>query len=195
MTANRLRIVLDDSEDERNLTPIAGRNNWVHKRSIARSGDQPEEYVYATRDGETLIHWIDDHKTGVKYILVDGPEASKVNKLLRDKLLQFAPDYIIEHASERDLNSAERRTALYHLALEKMERGFDQTTFDLYAAAMKSPDPVVRGGAVLGSAYLGWSELAEPMRPLAGPDEPDESIRKDAGLLLPRLEKLAASHS
>ena len=193
MTQDRVRIVLDDSEEEGNVTAVAGKHHWVHTRSIAQSGDQPEEYIYTTRDGATLIHWIQDHKTGVKYILVNGPEAPKVSKILRDKLLHFAPEYIGEHARERGLGATERRLALYHLALDKMEHGFDQATFDLYKQAMGDPDPIVRGGAVLGSAYLGWPQLAEPMRALATAKEPDESIRKDAGLLLPRLEKQASS--
>ena len=66
-----------------------------------------------------------------------------------------------------------------------MDRDFDEETFELYASALADPDPGVRGGAVLGSAYLGWPQLAGPLRALA--NDPDVSIRNDDALLLSRL--------
>src|SRR5262249_43857197 len=112
--------------------------------------------------------------------------------LLRKKLRNYSPTAIMDRARDPTLGSEDRRQALYHLALDKMERGFDQETFEIYSKAMRDPDPFVRGSAVLGSAYLGWPQLAEPMRPLATSAEPDASVRKDAALLVERLDKRPA---
>ncbi len=187
VTADRLRVVIDNSVSESALISLAGRNHWGIVRRIARSGDQPAEYIYGTRDRASFIHWIEDHKIGVNYILVTGPETPRIAQVLRAKLPHFGSGYIIRRARDHALGSEDRRVALYHLALDKMEHGFDQETFDIYARAMRDPDPFVRGSAVLGSAYLGWPQLAEPLRALASPDEPDASIRVDATILVWRL--------
>lgn len=122
-----------------------------------KSGDQPAERIYATRDCATQIHWIDDHKIGVVYIYVQGPETSKIETLLRQKLVHRPSKLILERARDAKLPTADRREALYHLALDKMDRGFDLETFVIYKAAMQDPDPFVRGSAELDSAYLGWA--------------------------------------
>ena len=58
--------------------------------------------------------------------------------------------------------------------------------------ALRDPDAFVRGSAVLGSAYLGWPQLAEPLRAVASEEEPDQSIRNDAATLVSRLGASAA---
>jgi hypothetical protein len=189
MAAQWARIVLGEP-NENELVAIAGKNNWGLRNFNAKTADQPAERIYATRDRATQIHWIDDHKIGVVYIYVQGAETSQVEALLRAKLAHYSSKTIVERARNVTLAPADRRDALYHLALDKMDRGFDQETFDIYKRAMQDPDPFVRGSAVLGSAYLGWPQLAEPMRLLATTAEPDESIRKDAATLVDRLDDL-----
>ena len=100
---------------------------------------------------------------------------------------------IIERARKPDLSREDRLEVLYHLALDKMDHGFDKETFDVLSKALKDPDSYVRASALLGSAYLAWPQLADPVRPLATNAEPDEGIRKDAALLLPRLEASTAT--
>ena len=195
MTTDRVRVILGDDVTENQLVKLAGRNTWwVHERH-ARKGEEPTEYIYRTNDGDSFLHWIEDHKLGVKYILVKGPATPQIVQILRESLPFYSSGYIMKRAHEADLSPADRRVALYHLALNKMEQGFDHETFDIYSKAMRDPDPIVRGSAVLGSAYLGWPELAEPMRPLATSAESDESIRNDAALLVGRLDKLASKSS
>jgi hypothetical protein len=190
MGAQFVRIVLDDSTRENALVAVAGKNHWGLRSWNAASGDQAAERIYATRDRATQIHWIEDHKLGVNYLYVQGAEVSRIEELLRTKLKHFTRASILMRARDLSLDPVERRRALYHLALDKMGRGFDQETFDIYERAMGDPDPFVRGSALLGAAYLGWPQLAGPMRPLAGPGEPDEAVRKDAATLVERLEKL-----
>lgn len=191
MASDFVRIVLDSSTNEDKLIAIAGKHHWGLRQIIPRSGDQPAERIYATRDRATQIHWIEDHKIGVLYLYVQGPEALPIAQLLRKKLRHYSSSTIGESARDPNVAPAERRRALYHLALDRMGRGFDPETFDIYQRAMQDPDPLVRGSAVLGSAYLGWPQLAEPLRALATGSEPDESIRHDAALLVERLDRLA----
>jgi hypothetical protein len=195
MTSERVRIVLAEGVVEDQLITLAGRHKWwVHDRH-ARKGEEPAEYVYVTRDGGSFLHWIEDHKLGVNYILVNGPATSQIVQILREQLSNFSPAYIMKHVRETELSPVDRRMALYHLALDKMDHGFDQETFDIFSKALRDPDPFVRGSAVLGSAYLGWPRLAEPLRALANHDEPDESIRRDAATLVNRLGASAAKPS
>lgn len=172
---------------------MPSRSRCNRRRRIGRDGDQPEEYIFSTRDKKTFIHWIEDHKIGVNYILVKGAETAPIAKILRANFLNFTSEDIYERARDNNASPEDRRLALYHLALDKMEHGFDKDTFEIYKQAMSNADAVVRGSAVLGSAYLAWPQLAEPMRPLAGPGEPDKSIQKDARLLVERLDKLSAA--
>lgn len=195
MRADRVRIVLDSSVTEDDLDPFfVDPYNWMIKERIAQKGDQPREYIYGTEDLKNDIHFISDHKIGVKYLLVSGPDAKHIEQYLREsRLLSWHPDAIIERARDSKLSREDRRQALYHLALDKMERGFDQETLDIYSKAMTDADSFVRASAVLGSAYLAWPQLAKPLRPLATDAEPDAGIRKDAALLVGRLDALAGS--
>jgi hypothetical protein len=192
MRADRVRIVLDPKGSEHDLDPLIVKYRFWDRRRIGRNGDQPREYIFGTEYEDTNIHYIFDHKLGVNYLLVKGPEAAQIAQLLREDLFQESPPSIMRRAREANLPPAERRRALYNLALDKMEHGFDQETFDIYTKALKDPDPFVRASAVLGSAYLAWPELAEPLRPLSTDAEPDETIRKDAALLVGRLDALAS---
>ena len=88
-----------------------------------------------------------------------GKDAEKIADILRDNLDHFSS-----------------------------EQPFDKEVFAIFEEAMRDKDPYIRGSAVTGCIYLGWPELAKPLRALA--KEPDESIRKDAALLAGRLEKL-----
>lgn len=191
MNGERVRVVLGDDVVEDDFTSVAGANRWRIRRRIERNGDQPEEYVYTTRDGATDLHFIQDHKIGFTYILVKGPAASQIVPILTENLRHYDPADVREGA-RNEMSSEERRSSLYLLALMTMDRGFDGEVFEIYEKAMQHPDAIVRGAALLGSAYLGWPELAAPVRKLANVDELDESIRQDALLLAGRLEKLAA---
>lgn len=193
MRSNRVRIVPEAAFSEDVLYPLLVENDWSIKRRIAQDGDQPREYIYGTEDAETNIHFITDHKIGVKYLLVSGPGAEPIAAILRRKVFHYHSGEILDRAREANLSPADRRRALYHLALDKMEHGFDQETFAIYCKALRDPDPVVRASAVLGSAYLGWPHLADRIRPLADAGEPDDTIRNDAATLVQRLDQLSSS--
>lgn len=190
---DRIRIVPESDFTEETLYPLLVEHNWWIRRRIPRKGDQPLEAIYGTEDQHTNIHFIIDHKIGVNYLLVSGPDAAQVAEALRKKVFHYTSSEIVERARDANLAPTDRRRALYFLALDKMEHGFDQETFDIYSKATADPDPLVRGAAVLGSAYLGWPQLAAPLRPLTGAGEPDESIRNDAAMLVERLDQLASS--
>jgi hypothetical protein len=184
----RVRIVPEKGFREDALYPLLVAHDWSIKRRIAQDGDQPREYIYGTEDANTNIHFIMDHKIGVDYLLVSGPDAQRIANTLRSKLFHYHSEEIVDRAREPNLSPADRRRALYHLALDKMDHGFDQESFDIYCTAMRDADPFVRASAVLGAAYLGWPELADPLRPLATSAEPDELIRRDAATLVQRLD-------
>lgn len=185
-----VRIILERGFIDKDLAPYVVENNWDVLRRLRQNGDQPREYIYGTEDGATTIHLIFDHKLGVTYLLISGPEAPQISDMLNMRLIHESPPAIMRRARETNLSPVQRRDALYNLALDKMEHGFDQETFDLYCKALNDPDPFVRASAVLGSAYLAWPELADAIRPLATDAEPDEQIRRDAALLVSRLDAL-----
>jgi hypothetical protein len=190
MDPERVRLVLDNNVSEDELTALAGKHDWWMKRRIGRSGDQPQEYIYSTDDGATDLHFIQDHKIGVNYILVKGPAVAEVVSLLVESLEHYDPGDIREGA-KNEMGHDDRRRSLYHLALVMMDHGFDPEVFAIYKKALADASPIVRGAAVLGSAYLGWPELAEPLGALAGSSEPDDSIRNDAAVLSAGLRAAA----
>jgi hypothetical protein len=189
MTSDQVRVVLDNSVTEDELTAIAGQHHWRIRRRFARNGEQPEEYVYTTRDSSTDLHFIQDHKLGVNYILVKGPHTTEIVSVLTANLEYYDADDIREGA-KNEMDAEDRRRSLYYLALITMDQGFDPEVFEIYKKAFADLNPIVRGAAVLGSAYLGWPKLAGALRQLASASEPDESIRKDAALLSERLAGL-----
>lgn len=192
MTGERIRVVLDDRVVENDLTALASKQRWRIRRRIARSGDQPAEYIYTTRDGATDLHFIQDHKIGVTYILVKGRDAARIAGAVSAGLRHHEPAMIRARA-QRATEAMDRRRSLYHLALIAMDRAVDPEVLEIYQRALVDPDPLVRGSAVLGSAYLGWGELAGPVGALAGPAEPDPGIRRDAALLAGRLAQRSST--
>jgi hypothetical protein len=184
------RVVLGPGSKEGKLIAVGGKDNWSLVAINAKTETQPAERIYATRDGATQIHWIQDHKLDVNYVYVQGPDTARIELLLRKKLEHRPPHVSMRQARDATLGRQERQYALFYVALDKMDRGFDQETFDVYTQAMRDPDPFVRASAVLGAAYLAWPQLAEPMRPLATAAEPDDLVRKNAALLIGRLDKL-----
>jgi hypothetical protein len=191
MKKGRVRIVLDDHVTEDALTAVASDKQWMISRRTEREGDQPNEFIYSTQPGSggTDIHWIEDHKIGVNYILVQGPETKKVVEILHDKLDYLSSETILEEARDSEATPNKRGIALYNLALDKIEGGYDKETFDLFVSALTEKSATVRGAAVLAIAYLGWPQFIDSLRPLSTDSESDESVREDAALLLRRLEK------
>ena len=168
-------------------TELAARLDQALCAKLAPSESSP--YLGFPTQGATDVHWIEDRKAGVRYLVVQGPETKQIVELLEDQLDYLSSETIMEEARDTTAATDRRGVALYNLALDKMDRGFDMATFEIYAAAMRDASAVVRGAAVIGSAYLGWKRLAEPLRPLTTDSEPDKAIREDAKLLLARLEK------
>jgi hypothetical protein len=182
----RVRVMLSHQVVEDDLTILADKHDWWIKRRIAQNGNQPAEYIYCDDPGTTNIHYIQDHKIGVKYILVKGPAAEQIAMILTENLRHYDANDIREGA-RNEMSAEDRRSSLYFLALISMDHGFNDEVFEIYKRYLKDSDPFVRGSALLGSAYLGWPELTDSIQELAGLDESDESIRRDAALLLERL--------
>src|SRR5687768_14177938 len=132
MRTDRVRIVPEAGLTEEALYPLFVEHNWFIRRRIPRKGDQPLEAIYGIEaDDHTNIHFIIDHKIGVNYLLANGPSAAQVATILRKKLFHYPSAEIIDRARDTKLPPTERRRWLYFLALDKMEHGFDQETFDI----------------------------------------------------------------
>jgi hypothetical protein len=187
MSANRIRVVLDENVSELGYSAVAAHFYWRIHHRVPRDGEQNLELVLCTDDEANWIHYVDDHKLHVKYMLLIGPRASEFEQVLRDDVQNWRTEMILDRARQPNLPRKDRREVLYHLAIDTVERGFDQEVFDIYSKALHDSDSFIRKAAVIGASILGWPQFAEPLRQLASETEKNEAIRKDAALLLDKL--------
>ena len=188
MGANRIRVVLGDTVDTKSYAPLVVRLNWRNYEQIVPDDDSRHEWVYCTDDKANWIHYVEDYTLKVKYMLLIGPRAEQFEQAIRKSVSNWPRSMILERAHSPNLSRTDRREALYVLAIDTIERGIDQETFDIYSKALADSDSFIRKAAVLGASYLAWPQLAEPLRPLATKAEKNEAIRKEATSILKKLE-------
>jgi hypothetical protein len=180
----RIRVVLGDIVDTKSYAPIVVRFKW--RNYDQEADDDHHEWIYCTDDEANWMHFVEDFKIKIKYMLLIGPRAEEFEQLLRATVSNWPRDQILERA-HKPKSRADRCKILYVLAIDTIERGFDQETFGIYSNALADSDSLIRKAAVLGASYLRWPQLAEPLRLLATNVEKDEAIREEAAVLLKKL--------
>lgn len=183
-----MRIVLRESVSRENVS-TAWDSDWPVLRVIRGDKNHPTEVIYSTPDEETYIHYIEDFKLGLNYLVVVGRNPDLVVEEIRSLLPTYDKPEILDMvktAKSRD----EKMRALYYLALITAEQ-YDPDIYKIFVNGLADPDPEIRGATVLAIAYVGWPELLKSVKHTAMTDD-DEIVRQDAALLSENMEKLLA---
>jgi lysine-N-methylase len=165
------RLLLHPDVDRAAVDRAAARHGWALVNVYPRRSGRPRQVVFATRDGEALITFVEDHRVDARYLVIgahvpDGPLAearASLPTLALDQVLAMLP---------RD-----RVRALCWLGIAGPERAVAPVV-EAIAAAADDPDPRVRDAAAFARDALGWPELrpapdAEAPGAHAGPPAPE----------------------
>lgn len=166
----RPEVTLDEVEE------AALDLDWLLVRNWPASDKRPYEDIYLDRDEQTAIHYLDDHLVGLRYLVINGPDAGEVEREAREAL----PTYQPEHATaawaaastpEQKINAVN----VLALATDPAER--DGAVEALQSAAADL-DREVRRAVILATTYVGWPELRALLSSME--HDADESVRQDA---------------
>ncbi|HYC93811.1 MAG TPA: HEAT repeat domain-containing protein [Thermoanaerobaculia bacterium] len=180
----RVPIAPDVTEDD--VAQVAYFENLDNHDYIEGDEKTPTETVYNVPGEETFLHYIEDEMLGISYIAFSGENAENLEKKVADKVKTVKPADVARALKSPPKDPEKLRRTLAHaflLAPPKHDETFDK----YFRIGFEHADPDVRRQAVVGVGYVGWPELAEPLRELAEND-PDTDVKRDAKAMLKALK-------
>jgi len=180
-----VRVVLKREVTPDDVGVLSWREDW-NTVSFSRKGELPEREVWETMTGDTVITFLGDHITGLRYLVIEGGDAERVRALVASRLPCWSHEEALAFlagAGDRD----EKSHGIYLSAVSAplREHGPLAERFGELAA---DPDPDVRHAILVGIGYLGsWPSLRGLARDMRRND-PDDGVRRDAGLLSEGLD-------
>jgi hypothetical protein len=153
---------------------------FIHHRT-SRSGDQPREDVWRSRDESTWLHEVEDHVTGLRYLVLRGEEVDAIVRRLR-RLVRTVTHSDALRALDDAENAEDKLLALYQLGAAAPDHANSRVAAAL-RRTLDDDDPDLRHAAVVAIAYTGWPELEEAVR-AASEADPSETVRSAARRLL-----------
>ncbi|MEU2673829.1 hypothetical protein ABZ622_34190 [Streptomyces sp. NPDC007164] len=137
--------------------------------------DSPED----TEDVETVVvHWVEDHRFQVDYLVVEGDRNESFAEWLRGELPLHSDRSLSDMtASTRDETALMR--ALRRLGINHAGREFDSVSYDLLRWALHDPEPLVRRNALLAASVMNWQQLVPLLTCVSG-TENDPEVREQA---------------
>ncbi len=156
---------------------------------IEGNDTRPTEIIYNVRAKPTYLHYIEDAFLGFPYIAVSGENADDLAKRVAEHV-QFVSRADVARGFAALPTDATALSRLLGHAFLLAPPQFDPEFDAYFRVGFTHPSPDVRRKAVVGVGYVGWPELAKPLRELAEND-PDADVRRDARAMLNALEEKA----
>lgn len=175
------RVVLSPEVTRDDVETAAYVLRFLINNRIEHRDDQPREDIWESRDGSTWLHEIEDHITGLRYLVIRGTDVDKTVRRLR-KLLSTVTHTDALHALKDANNRDDKLLALYQLGAAAPEKA-NSRVVAAFKRALKDPDPDLRYAALVAIAYSGWPEMKEVVHRTMEED-PSETVRDAAGRLL-----------
>lgn len=183
----RIPIAEDVQLDD--VVRAAYRLNLDINNYIDGNETRPRETIYNVRGEQTYLHHIDDEFLGFSYIAVSGVKADDLAERIAEEIQTVSREDVACAFLSAPTDTKAFKRLLGHAYLVA-PRQFDPEFNAYFRAGFTHESPVVRRQAVVGVGYVGWPELATPLRELAEND-PDADVRRDARAMLNALEDKA----
>jgi HEAT repeat protein len=180
-----VRVVLKREVTLDDVGVLSWREDW-NTVSFSRKGELPEREVWETMNGDTVITFLGDHITGLRYLVIDG--ASEEN--IRDLVISRLPCWTHEEALEFLSRARDRDEKVHGIYLSAVSAPFQEhgPLAAKFREAASDPHPDVRHAVLVGIGYLGaWPSLRSLAMDMKNNDA-DEGVRRDAGFLIEGLD-------
>jgi hypothetical protein len=174
------RLLVRDEAPPHVLSELAADDGWLLDGVVEPSPGVPGQEIYLTdRDG-TMGYLMDDPVLGVRYLLLEGPDADA----LADELGGRPGFMPLDEALEALAGATDAPgivDGLYFVAASAPPDQDDRVVAALDRAAGHD-DPQVRRAVIVASGYLPWPPMRALLERLQS--DPDEAVRRDAGIML-----------
>jgi hypothetical protein len=187
--SDQARVVLTPAVTRDDVETTAWDLDFFIDHRTERNGDQPREDVWRTIDNTTWLHEIEDHVTGLRYLVVRGDDVEDYVRRLRDQLATVTHTDALEALA--DATGEDKLMALYQLGVAAPPGGNQRVAAALKKELLEDDDKDMRHAAVIAIAYTGYPELKDAVKQASEEDD-SEAVRSAAKGLLDAYD---AQHS
>lgn len=176
-----LKLGLDPSLTQWRVACFAADRDLVFYDKVAPSESNPTELIWASRNGESHLHYVDDPVIVLKYLAFAGPDAPELYERAGAELAVFTMRDALARLSSDESEEDRLQTASLLGLLAPAD--FDPECFEAIEALLTAPSRAVRCRAIMAVAYPAWPQfrlLLESLR--EGDPEPEVRARADAAL-------------
>ncbi|EDX77143.1 hypothetical protein MC7420_280 [Coleofasciculus chthonoplastes PCC 7420] len=162
--------------------------NWQIIRVI--QGDNkitPNEVIYQVPEQKLRVHYIEDFKLGLNYLVIVGHDLEATIEEIHSSLHTYRKNQIfsfMESAKSRE----DKILSIYYLALVAPNR-YNLEIFRIFQDRLFDSDAEIRGATVLAIAYVGWKQFIELLNRLTD-IESDQSVKEDCEILCENLKNI-----
>lgn len=182
--ATGIRIAFKSNVHLGRIQTFAWDRNW-NITGATREGESPTRFSWETIDGRTEIIYLEDPYIGINYVLIKGDSVLPVADDIRPTLDCWSFDEAISLATGSTDRDAKIR-GIYVSALSASRSERDRLV-QVFRQLAGDADPDIRHALLVGIGYVGpdsrLREIAESLRD----NDPDDNVRRDAGLLIEGL--------
>ena len=150
-------LIAGDEVERQSLDWIWGAQGWELTREVARGPKRLFQRHWRTRDGRATIAYVEDHRLGLRFFIVDGEDRDATIGHLRGAVALKDTESVLVAAESATAPDA-RVGAILKLA-RLAPPALDARWKAILVAALEHENDAVRAAAVLASAYIGWPEL------------------------------------
>jgi len=185
VTDRGTRLLLGAGVSTEAVKQLAARH-WFLWNRIERDDEQPLMYEWATNPDQCRIRYIDDHRLGLRWLDITGPNPEGVIAIVR-KNLPIENQTSVVAACSSAKTEEEGIWAAYKLAITAAATHFDPELFGAFGDLSNHRSARVRQAAVYAMEQARWRELSGIAEPMAE-DDPDEAVRARAAAFVKGLQ-------
>jgi roadblock/LC7 domain-containing protein len=176
-----VRITLAPSVSRGTFEHLAHLSGWMLYSVIEQSAEHPYEQIWTTGGGSSAIHYIEDTRLVVAYLLTMGEQEAGI----ADDVVAALPTIGTQDAAGWAMAAAgddDKARAAGYLATTAPAAA-DDASLAAFTRLLADPAPGVRRAAAFAASFPPWPELLDLIEPLAAQD-PDRDVRATAAAIL-----------
>ncbi len=180
-----LKLGLDPSISQWQVACFAADCDLVFFDKVEPGDRNPLEVIWASRNGETQLHFIDDPLIDLSYLALVGVEAEQIS----DRALESSSAVTLCNALDRVESDEDENERLHTASLLGVLAPvqYEPAVFEAFQKLFASPSAAVRRRAVMAASYPAWPEF-QPLLKQLSLTEADPEVRERAKAALKAFE-------
>lgn len=182
MSGARIVLKRDVSRDQ--VGYVAYDKKW-HIHSATRESESPQRQVWVTKDGGTVITFLEDPYLELRYLVVQGAQAAEAAQILRSAL----PCWTIEESFEflRTARTSDEKIHAVYLTAASAPSNEDPQIVTAIQELARDRHADVRQALLVAMGYLASWSIVRSVARFLKENDPDHDVRRSAEHLLEGL--------